>query len=252
MDAKIASLNMGVSIAGRTRKTVMTTCFGSQIADILHMTKFDLLSNCLKENGYVYFNERKIVEEVFESVTEISLSNMIIDSLEPKKENTENPGAWSNIYSDKEFPPHTDFAYQALPPRFIGLHCISHKNSDRPTFILDSQKIPSNVKNKLHKVIWRIRHHERSGTVRMFDKKTLKGCEILRYDPVCMAPYFKKDIWAIDLLNHTYRKYSDAVAWEENGFMIIDNWRCFHGRGLNKHFCKNNEKRVFQRYSAYI
>ncbi len=216
------------------------------------MKQYERMATSLDKYGYGCIDEKNITPKVIEEIIGVSIKSIEKDFLKPKKVNKNNSGAWSNIYSDKEFPPHTDFAYQSVPPKFIGLHCTSNQNSERSTSILDSQIIPYETICRLSKVLWRIRHSERVGTIRLFDKKSYKGKSILRFDPVCMTPYFKKDRWAVELLGEVFKEYSFTVSWEVNRFVIIDNWRCFHGRGLNIKTSEFAENRVLERHSIYI
>ena len=224
----------------------------NQTVDTFHMMSFNLISDALNKNGYLFIRECDMAMEALEKVAELQVSRIAKDTLTPKKINRENPGAWSNLYSDKEFPPHTDCAYQSSPPKYIALHCISNENSDRPTYILNYHAIPAEARNKLSRVLWKMRHAEYSGALRLFRKSPTHRQEILRYDPTCMTPYFKKDLWAIDLVNLLYQRLAQKIIWSEGSLLVFDNWRCLHGRGVNSPFQNGAENRIIERHSAYI
>ncbi|WP_171324268.1 TauD/TfdA family dioxygenase [Vibrio tubiashii] len=213
---------------------------------------FKTISEELSNKGFSFFSydglSRKEVELIFCK----SVSRIEQDILIPRKENKENPGAWSNLYSDREFPPHTDFAYQTLPPKYIVLHCINNDNSNRPTYLLDSDSIPVEAKNKLSKVLWKINHPEKNGTMKIFKKFPSINQTIVRYDPTCMTPYFRKDKWAINLLENVFSTYAEKIIWDKAKILILDNWRCLHSRGVNSLHQGKKEGRVLTRYSIYI
>jgi hypothetical protein len=211
-----------------------------------------LISDELLRNGFSFFHGNSISRREIELFAGSKVLRIEQDVLIPRKFNKENPGAWSNLYSDQEFPLHTDFAYQKLPPKYIVLHCVKNESSNRPTYILDRNSIPPEVMIKLSRVLWKIRHPEQNGTIRIFSKPPNLNQEILRYDPTCMTPYFRKDRWAIELLNSIYERYSEMVFWNKDKILVLDNWRCLHGRGTNTFDESKNEKRVLERHSVYI
>ncbi|VUT13544.1 hypothetical protein SB6421_05491 [Klebsiella huaxiensis] len=218
----------------------------------LHMMNFKPITNTLNNEGFVFFTKHDIAMEEFEKIAGVQFSHIAKDFIRPQKENHNNPGAWSNIYSDGKFPPHTDFAYQSSPPKYIMLYCTDNKNSNRSTFVLDIHSIPLSARNKLSQILWKMSHPERSKALRLLKMSHEYGQSILRYDPTCMKPYFKKDVWAIDFINSIYNEFSKEITWKEGGVLVIDNWRCLHGRGDNKLTQHCEEKRIFERYCAYL
>lgn len=211
----------------------------------------DKIKEELRTNGFASFSCSSLSYDDLFAITDRRYTQVKRDFLIPRTSNDENKGAWSNIYSDGEFPFHTDFAYQDLPPRYVALHCIQVSNSNRPTFIADSWLIPSKIKNRLSKVLWKVSHPEKYGTLRLFNKFSEGEGYQLKYDPVCMKPYFKKDDWIKTAINDTCKQYSIEHHWKKNVVLIWDNWRCFHSRGLNLLEESHEECRIIERYSYY-
>lgn len=217
------------------------------------MVKFEEVFADLERKGFSIFNYTNDLSDLLHSLLNDSSIYVDKDYLQPEKENFRNIGAWSNIYHDNEFPLHTDFAYKEIPPRYIVLQCLSISYSSRPTYILDWNLIPSDITKTLINVVWKINHKERNCALKLWSPLRDHNVKILRYDPVCMKPYFKKNSHASEIISNVFKTYSDSVFWEVNKCVIFDNWRCFHGRGIN-HSNKNDNKedRLLARYSIYI
>jgi alpha-ketoglutarate-dependent taurine dioxygenase len=224
----------------------------SRTADIPPMDKHARLIMQLNRLGYAICNEQFNFVEIAEATANANVRRVESDALEPRSHNFDNRGAWSNIYGAGKFPMHTDFAYEAVPPRFIVLRCVKLNNSNRSTRVFDTKMLPTHLTRQIAKIPWMIRHKERRGVIRMIDKGTKKGFEIWRYDPVCMSTYFSKHRRVIERLEEIFANKAACIQWQVDWSVIIDNWRCLHGRGLNTTSDTREEVRVLERYSIYI
>jgi hypothetical protein len=68
-------------------------------------------------------------------ITTVQAHNIRVEKLRPRDATTARANTLSANYETAAFPPHTDFALQALPPRYIALFCpVSRPGGDNAFF----------------------------------------------------------------------------------------------------------------------
>lgn len=65
----------------------------------------------------------------------------IVQEIRPLNSSQSYPKSLSNIYSDGIFPLHIDTSHWLIPCRYILLGCVSTGSGNRPTLLVDSNKI---------------------------------------------------------------------------------------------------------------
>ncbi len=125
------------------------------------------------------------------------------------------------------FPLHTDAAYWNLPPRYLLMWSVD--SSPIPTLVLGAVERADYIPLELL---------ARS----IFSIKTVAGslygglglsehhCGYLRYDPFRMKP---ENRYAVQLQSILHKPPMDLlceVRWTGGMAVVIDNWRCLHGR----------------------
>lgn len=139
----------------------------------------------------------------------------------------------SSTVGTAEQPLHTDGAHLCEPPRYIILFCMDPGEAPCPTHVwqIDIQQLERDWPSLLSDPNW------------IFDDRlnppfyspilqSVRNILKIRFDPCCMRPANHSGLRVTDALNEL-RKYTRrfAVQWNEGRAIIIDNWRCLHGRG---------------------
>lgn len=126
-----------------------------------------------------------------------------------------------------EFPLHTDTAFWKFPARYVVLrsNCASTTN----TTIFSADKVESVVSSELaRRAIFSIRTtmSNHYSTIRLDD--ILNG---VRYDPCYMNPVNAHAQELSKSLSLIESSQLDHIVWTGINAIVIDNWRCLHGRG---------------------
>jgi len=132
-------------------------------------------------------------------------------------------------------PMHTDSAYIPLPPRYVMLSCLSPGESECPTRLwsLDRKTPFINGRSPLTRPGWVVRG---GGHLCPFYSQVLnrnwKGQWFIRFDPCCMVPPYanEDEVEAVRLELEAMSVFHE-FTWFRGSILILDNWRCLHGRG---------------------
>ena len=138
------------------------------------------------------------------------------------------PHSHSARYGEGPFPLHTDAAHWETPARFVVLR--AEASSSRPTLVLDlarSLEDPS-VRANLADSVFTVVNGRRSFLAPAWEERR----RFVRYDPSCMRPATRGAARVADFfrsLGGSARPTS--VLWSPGATLVLDNWRCVHGRG---------------------
>jgi L-asparagine oxygenase len=199
----------------------------------------------LGRNGYVFFPEldplRSSIQvaESFGSVVDLQAlypgkGLMNVHPLKAMKEDESRPNTYSAMLGLREFPPHTDFANWASPPRFLMLRCILGFEHIF-TGIIPSHALLSCLGEAIsRRALFRPRRHVLGKPMTILPMRfSIMGTEAIRWDPRFLKPLnpeakeaFSKAARSINL-----HKSKACVQLSSPGdTLLIDNWKCLHGR----------------------
>lgn len=147
--------------------------------------------------------------------------------LRATQEAAARPGSKSAIRGLKEFPLHTDQAFDCLPPRCLLLRSISGQSASSTQLIaFNDVEVDKKLASDLRAGLWVTGNFRRAHVCAV-----LEGQRV-RWDADCMRPMdriakrahidFAEVLRGSSLSNHTW---SDTCT-----VLIVDNWRTLHGR----------------------
>lgn len=152
-------------------------------------------------------------------ITDMRARNIRVDRLRPRDATTARANTLSANYETAAFPPHTDFALQALPPRYIALFCPVSRPGG--TTLFSGARFANS-----HSGTFRISTRARSYSA-TFTNRSRFGM-FYRYNADLMHPLdeqARRLAKAISLADPDHIVYWERVAW-----VLIDNWAYLHGR----------------------
>jgi len=140
-------------------------------------------------------------------------------------------GTFSNRYGFSSFPLHTDTAFWSEPSRYIVIGMFM--KSDSNTYLIQTSdvfsKLSTKALNYAKSATYVIDTIEgKKYTSLLFSQFSENG---LRFDPCCMKPinkaakYFHNEFCGL-LENIKV----NSIEWTGNKAVVIDNWKCLHGR----------------------
>jgi len=169
-----------------------------------------------------------------------------IFELKPKNGLSSVKGTFSNRFGFKQFPLHTDTAFYARPIRYMMLHSIDE--SQCSTTILHSDSILNSLSKEEYdlarKAVFTIKTNSATFySSLLFIHNNIKG---FKYDPTCMFPANKAGKIIESRIRNALRTCNKVpLKWSGNNTLIIDNWKCLHGREASKEDYKRVLKRIY-------
>jgi L-asparagine oxygenase len=199
----------------------------------------------LRRNGYVFIPEldplRSSLEvaECIGSVVDLHAAYpgkglKKVHLLRAMKEDESRPNTYSAMLGLKEFPPHTDFANWASPPRYLMLRCIVGFDHVF-TSIIPSHALLSCLGERISsRALFRPRRQVLGKPVTILPMCfSIMDTEAIRWDPRFLRPLnneateaFSKAPGSVDLQESIVRIQLSSPG----DTLLIDNWRCLHGR----------------------
>ncbi|QYK54277.1 MAG: TauD/TfdA family dioxygenase [Fimbriimonadaceae bacterium] len=145
------------------------------------------------------------------------------DMLSPKRAN--GAQSYSGQYGLSEFPLHTDFAEERVPPRVLALICIDPGKMLTPTLVMPLMELKE--RKKLLDCICEVR--TRNGNFTSSVVSNSKGELLLRYEKHAMSPMGR---YSKVIFDHFLDDIKPTLVRLSKGqILLIDNWCCLHGRG---------------------
>jgi hypothetical protein len=158
----------------------------------------------------------------------------LYDTLSPTETDAAKPQSLSKIHDFGEFPLHVDTAHWPTPCRYVMLACVSPGSADRPTFILDTWRLPLTdlQTSLLHSTPLRVTNGRNS----FFSTILSKSRSFVRFDPGCMTSTSTDGSMALAVLSReNWSDYIETVDWQAGKVVVINNWRLLHGRSQADH-----------------
>ncbi|NYF88561.1 alpha-ketoglutarate-dependent taurine dioxygenase [Edaphobacter lichenicola] len=144
------------------------------------------------------------------------------------------PGSLSSFTGAAAQPMHTDAAYLASPPRYLVFECVDPGEVSCKTeaWVTNQAKLLEERPHLLTNPRWVFLGGGRS---RFYSPvlDTVLGIARIRYDPYCMSAAGENKTTLNDV-SGLLASYTRQVSfeWTQGAFLIIDNWRCMHARGV--------------------
>lgn len=155
------------------------------------------------------------------SVSAFRPSVIRVDRLRPRAAETARPNSLSANHGTNRFPPHTDFAFRSLPPRYVALFCPVARPG--ATTLFSAARLRAAVSET---GTFRIRANNKS-YLATFDNISRYG-RFYRYNSDLMRPL---DLQASQLAAAIDQARPDHyVDWKKIAWVIFDNWGILHGR----------------------
>ncbi|HWO18326.1 MAG TPA: TauD/TfdA family dioxygenase [Kofleriaceae bacterium] len=159
----------------------------------------------------------------------------VISNLKVLTRNRALPRSLSAVHGEGAFPLHSDAAHWPQPPRFVLLYAPSGADVRRPTLLADTRDLLNHLSlpeiDLLRRGVLRVRSGRSSRLTTIVDR-----LGIIRFDADCMEPANTTGEKAVRLVS----SWVDAcdpihVTWTLGRLLILDNWRCLHGRDAAPH-----------------
>jgi len=150
----------------------------------------------------------------------------LVDSLRPRTREAALPRSLSAIHGVGGFPLHTDGAHWPVPPRYVLLQ--AKASSECATTLFDSRQViwSSEQVELLTRGVFYV-----SDAAGGFPATLLsRGLKWLRFDLGCMTPANGTGIRALDVARAGLNRTPVRLPWQVGMTLVIDNWRCLHGR----------------------
>jgi len=152
-----------------------------------------------------------------------------IQSLSPLTRSTAKPRSLSGRYGLDNFPLHCDTSHWPTPCRFVVLACDDPGEHSASTVLLQVSAVPmSSMECALaHSTVFLVRNGRRS-----FYSTVLSSTRAFaRMDPGCMLPLDSAGRQVMGLFDYQRNlQRVSTVVWHTGDIVVIDNWRCLHGR----------------------
>jgi hypothetical protein len=146
-----------------------------------------------------------------------------------KPKSASRPNTLSAKYGTDRFPFHSDFAFSAIPPRYILLSNATNAQFQRPTLITKVERLEPDCQSLIRNSTWRLLRSERHYLVS--GRFVLSGQIIWRWDCDFMQPANHAADEACRLVPKAMSALAEAVDWQPYSAVLIDNWSCAHARG---------------------
>ena len=154
----------------------------------------------------------------------------LCDTLSPTEAEAAKPRSLSKVHDVGRFPLHIDTAHWLTPCRYIMLACISPGSANRPTLLLDTQRLPL-TKYQLS-LLRTTPLRVTNGRNSFFSTILSKARPFVRFDPGCMTASTADAASTLAILaRQNWPDCIETVCWEAGKVVVIDNWRVLHGRG---------------------
>lgn len=154
-------------------------------------------------------------------------SGDFVSRLKPIDKSTVRTRSFSFSHGLCAFPFHTDTSFWLQPARFIVLRAVA--GSQAPTLLLSAVSVGVILSDPLAvQAIFCIRNCLGSFYGRIFfgDRR-----DFVRYDPCYMRAINAAAENLTELIKKVGKEQSKEIIWTGRNAIVVDNWRCLHGRG---------------------
>ena len=141
-----------------------------------------------------------------------------------------SPRSLSAIYGLGEFPFHTDAAHHSVPPDLVLMRLGSGSVTPIPTIVFNLfDAVGDSTIFGLKGGSWIVRAGRRRFYTSIVVRKG--GDHLVRFDPGCMKPVSPRAEEVEEIIASIIAEAPHtAIEWSKNMVLLLDNWRCLHGR----------------------
>lgn len=205
----------------------------------------EYLVDQLNRNGYVMLPEWRSEEKTISVArllgTVINIETLLpksniptVQVLKPGYKNVSSSNNYTGTYGLAEFPLHTDLAHWAQPPRYFMLRC-KKESPEITTRILPCSEFNSILKmTTLRRALVKPRRPGQDNTIFLLPLVFwVGGVNGFRWDPLFLVPMNEAAELVADVFSDASwvkSKVKSLTLSRDGDTVIIDNWRCLHGR----------------------
>lgn len=156
---------------------------------------------------------------------------VLVKDIHPQPVSSASVNTLSSRYGMGAFPPHTEAAYLARPPRFLLLYCVRPGDGGRDTVLFDGAEIFGQISWPRRCGTWVVRAGRRPYLCRAV--WLTRSNEIaIRYDRECQFPRGQTALSEEESISEfVFKSAPTSIAWQEGKLLIVNNMRMLHGRG---------------------
>lgn len=170
-------------------------------------------------------------------------------SLQIKHASNARPNTLSAKYGSAGFPFHTDFAFRAMPPRYILLLNATNSVFHRPTLIARLDMLAPSLRNLVRSSVWKLVTLQKRYLVS--GQFMRNGQVVWRWDCDFLAPVNKEAHEAFQSAPMAMGEIAQPIVWSGQSAVLIDNWNCVHARGEEQINAQEELSRTLTRYEFW-
>jgi hypothetical protein len=149
-------------------------------------------------------------------------------SLQVKHASTAGHNTLSAKYGMDAFPFHTDFAFRAIPPRYILLLNSTDSHFLRPTLVTRMEMLSARLQQQIRLSTWKLvtseKHYLVSGQF------IRNGQKVWRWDCDFLSPANREAEQTRSDASMAMLEIAEPIMWPPQSAVLIDNWCCVHAR----------------------
>jgi hypothetical protein len=186
----------------------------------------------LLDSGWVCF-PRTCVKDTCSKptdvVSQLDTRGVRITKLAAKTQTDARANTLSSMLGLQEFPPHTDYVIDDLPPQYIVL--VAPRPREAKTYIFNSAQLEVEYGLRMKSSLFRVTGTRNSFLTRFITESGPN--RFIRFNAAITIP-LNRDAIELDKHISAGLNASATINWNLIRFVVIDNWRCLHSRGSIK------------------
>jgi L-asparagine oxygenase len=216
------------------------------------MVAHHTLSGVVAERGFAFVRGLSPDASTLKAVTKLGAVDVVeglapIQALVPMEVSQAPPNTYSGNFGMSAFPLHTDLAHWATPPRFLALRCVSG-SAAVATRVLDGQALINRFGlRSLRRALVHSRRpiQNRKQLFPLLERLSEDAPHRLRWDSIYLRPASEAASAIFEEISIflATTKAEEFRLLEAGDTLIIDNWRCLHGRSaVSEHSIRKIER----------
>ncbi len=203
------------------------------------MNALTSISGAIDVQGYVFVREFEPEMGSFDAISQFGQIETVeglnpLQTLIPRHRAEAPPNTYSGNFGTDEFPLHTDLAHWAIPPRYLVLRCQQGSDSVATRVIDGRELVMHEGITTLERILVQPRRPMRNGKhlLQLLQRIDPSDGWRLRWDSIYLRPatIISEGLFAHVLLFLSRSVTTDLILRHRGDTLIIDNWRCLHGR----------------------